>query len=123
MKPFDRIMELREIISEHNFKYYILDNPIISDSEYDLLFRELEKLEKSNKDFISFDSPTQRVGSKPSSKFEVVQHRLPMLSLANAMNEEELAQFNKRIKKVLNKSSFEYIAEPKLDGLGVELIY
>ena len=123
MKPFDRIKELSEIISEHNFKYYILDDPIISDSEYDLLFKELEILEKNNKAFIRFDSPTQRVGSKPSSKFEVVQHRLPMLSLANAMNKEELTQFNERIKKRLNESSPEYIAEPKLDGLGVELIY
>ena len=123
MNPFDRIKELREILSEHNFKYYILDNPIISDLEYDLLFRELEDLEKNNEQFISLDSPTQRVGSKPNSKFEVVQHRLPMLSLANAMNEDELIQFNERIKKGLNKNSFEYIAEPKLDGLGVELIY
>jgi DNA ligase (NAD+) len=123
MKSFDRIKELRGIISEHNFKYYILDDPIISDSEYDLLFRELEKLESINKSFISSDSPTQRVGSKPSSKFEVVQHRLPMLSLANAMDDEELTQFNERIKKRLNINSFEYIAEPKLDGLGVELIY
>ncbi|MBT5782622.1 MAG: NAD-dependent DNA ligase LigA, partial [Candidatus Marinimicrobia bacterium] len=123
MNPFDRIKELREILSEHNFKYYILDNPIISDLEYDLLFRELEDLEKNNEKFISLDSPTQRVGSKPNSKFEVVQHRLPMLSLANAMNEDELIQFNERIKKGLNKNSFEYIAEPKLDGLGVELIY
>jgi DNA ligase (NAD+) len=123
MKSFDRIKELRGIISEHNFKYYILDDPIISDSEYDLLFRELEKLENINKSFISSDSPTQRVGSKPSSKFEVVQHRLPMLSLANAMDDEELTQFNERIKKKLNINSFEYIAEPKLDGLGVELIY
>ena len=123
MKPFDRIKELSEIISEHNFKYYILDDPIISDSEYDLLFKELEILEKNNKAFIRFDSPTQRVGSKPSSKFEVVQHRLPMLSLANAMNKKELTQFNEQIKKRLNESSPEYIAEPKLDGLGVELIY
>ena len=119
----NRIKELKKVLSEHNYNYYILDNPIITDSEYDSLFRELEELEKKNKHLITSDSPTQRVGTKPNSKFDVIQHRKPMLSLANAMTTDELVKFNNRIKNLLNISSVEYIAEPKLDGLGVEIVY
>ena len=103
MNPIKRIDELKKIINENNFKYYVLDSPVLSDSDYDQLLRELETLEGNNKDFITIDSPTQRVGAKPNSKFGLIDHQLPMLSLANAMNSDELSAFNKRIKKGLNK--------------------
>ena len=119
----DRIKELKKTLLEHNYNYYILDNPIITDSEYDSLFRELEELEKNNSHLITPDSPTQRVGAKPNSKFDVIQHRKPMLSLANAMNTDELIKFDDRTKKLLDTNSVEYVAEPKLDGLGVEIVY
>lgn len=123
MNPIKRIDELKKIINENNFKYYVLDSPVLSDSDYDQLLRELETLEGNNKALITIDSPTQRVGAKPNSKFGLIDHQLPMLSLANAMNSDELSAFNKRIKKGLNKNNIKYIAEPKLDGLGVELVY
>ena len=119
----ERIKELKRTLLEHNYNYYILDNPIITDSEYDSLFRELEELEKKNKHLITPDSPTQRVGAKPNSKFDVIRHRKPMLSLANAMTLEELIKFNDQIKKLLDIDRIAYVAEPKLDGLGVEIVY
>tara|TARA_B100000686_G_scaffold111511_1_gene118876 strand:+ start:6477 stop:8468 length:1992 start_codon:yes stop_codon:yes gene_type:complete len=119
-----RIKILRTIIEKHNYKYYILDSPSISDDEYDELFRELDALEKKYPELITAESPTQRVGSEPLDKFGTVQHRLPMLSLGNAMNKKELIAFDKRMKKLLNTDeTIEYIAEPKLDGLGIEVIY
>jgi len=122
--PADRVKELREIIEQHNYNYYILDNPAISDGEYDTLFRELETLEAEHSQLITTDSPTQRVGAEPLAEFSTIQHRLPMLSLANAMNTEELLAFDERVKKRLGtENSIEYMAEPKLDGLGIELVY
>ena len=122
--PANRAKELRELIEQHNYNYYILDAPSISDGEYDKLFKELEALEVKHPQLIIAESPTQRIGAKPLSEFSTIQHRLPMLSLANAMNTEELLAFDERIKKRLDtENSIEYIAEPKLDGLGVELVY
>jgi len=122
--PADRVKELREIIEQHNYNYYILDDPAISDGEYDTLFRELETLEAEHSQLITADSPTQRVGAEPLAEFSTIQHRLPMLSLANAMNTEELLAFDERVKKRLGtENSIEYMAEPKLDGLGIELVY
>ena len=122
--PADRVKELREIIEQHNYIYYILDDPAISDGEYDTLFRELETLEAKHPQLITANSPTQRVGAEPLAEFSTIQHRLPMLSLANAMNTEELLAFDERIKKRLGtENSIEYMAEPKLDGLGIELVY
>jgi len=119
-----RIQELRTILNKHNIAYYVYDNPTISDYEYDILLRELEYLEKQHPEYMIFDSPTQRVGGQPIDSFETIQHSIPMLSLANAMNESELDNFNTRIKNFLNIiNSIEYIAEPKLDGLAVELVY
>ena len=120
----NKLNELKFTLEEHNYHYYVLDNPIISDKEWDDLFRELQKLEKNNPTLIDKDSPTQRIGAKPLEGFETATHRTPMLSLSNAMNNEELSLFNDRIKKLLEtKSKIEFIAEPKLDGIGVELIY
>lgn len=119
-----RINELKEEIEKHNYYYYVLDNPIVSDTEWDKLFKELEKLESEYPSLIDINSPTQRVGAKPLDGFKTDKHRMPMLSLSNAMNNEELRSFNERIKKLLEtKIQIEYMAEPKLDGIGVELIY
>ena len=123
MNPEKRIDELRGIIQDHNYRYYILDDPTISDGEYDILLCELENLEKENPELITPDSPTQRVGLTPVTEFGTIEHRIPMLSLANAMNEEEFVAFDKRMQKGLDTDSVTYMAEPKLDGLGVELVY
>lgn len=120
----NQIQALRDQLNDHNYRYYVLDDPLISDSEYDQLFRELQKLETDNPNLITEDSPTHRVGAEPLSSFGSWTHRMPMLSLANAMNEDELAAFDTRVKKGLDtEKDLEYMAEPKLDGLAVELVY
>ena len=120
----NKIQALRDQLNDHNYRYYVLDDPLISDSEYDQLFRELQKLEADNPNLITEDSPTRRVGAEPLSSFGSWTHRMPMLSLANAMNEDELAAFDTRVKKGLDtEKDLEYMAEPKLDGLAVELVY
>ena len=120
----NRAIELRKLIEKHNYHYYILDDPLISDSEWDNLFKELESIETKYPELIDNNSPTQRVGVKPLDSFETITHRKPMLSLSNAMNNNELTLFDERIKKLLEtNTNIEYMAEPKLDGIGVELIY
>ena len=124
MSVKNRIQELHKILNKHNVSYYVYDNPTISDYEYDILLKELELLEKQHPEFISVNSPTQRVGGKSLSSFETIKHSIPMLSLANAMNQNELEAFDVQIKKFLNTNKkIEYIGEPKLDGLAVELVY
>ena len=117
-----KIESLIKKINYHNTQYYIHDNPIISDNEYDVLLKELQSLENQYPELIFENSPTQRVGAKPLDKFSQVNHRIPLLSLSNAMNNQELELFNTQMKKGLNKK-IEYVGEPKLDGLAVELIY
>lgn len=123
MNPEKRIAELRGILEDHNYRYYVMDDPTISDGEYDTILRDLQSLERENPNLVTSDSPTQRVGSHPVSKFGTIKHRIPMLSLANAMNEAELVAFDERMQKGLDQESVTYMAEPKLDGLGVELVY
>jgi len=119
-----RAEKLREEIEYHNYRYYVLDQPEISDAQYDRLMRELEKLEDEYPELRSPNSPTQRVGAPPLESFEIVRHTLPMLSLANAFDESEARDFDKRVKKFLGSSAnITYVAEPKLDGLAVELVY
>jgi len=119
-----QIQLLRAEINQHNTHYYVQDNPVVSDTEYDQLMRKLEKLEHENPKLITPDSPTQRIGAAPLSKFQSLVHRLPMLSLANAMNKDELKEFDAQVKKGLGfEADIEYAAEPKLDGLAVELVY
>lgn len=119
-----RILKIREEINDHNYHYYVLNDPIISDSEYDKLLHELEELETTHPELISPESPTQRIGAAPLTKFGTIQHTIPMQSLANAMIDEELIAFDKRVQKLLaTESNINYIAEPKLDGIGVELVY
>ncbi len=118
-----RIEWLRKEIWRHNYLYYVLNKPEISDEEYDKLMDELRKLEEKFPEFITPDSPTQRVGAPPAKEFKAVKHVKPMLSLDTARDEEEIRAFDRRIKKELGVDEVEYVAEPKLDGLSVELIY
>ena len=116
--------KLREAINHHNYRYYVLDDPETSDAEYDQLMRRLEALEREYPELATPDSPTQRVGAAPSDKFRVVVHRKMMMSLGNAMNADEMREFDKRIKRLLKSDAdIEYVAEVKLDGLGIELVY
>ncbi len=118
-----RIIELRRIIEYHNQKYYQQDAPEISDAEYDRLMRELQELEKQYPDEDIASSPTQRVGAAPLAKFASFSHPSAMLSLANAFSEEEIIDFDRRLKRLADVSEIAYVAEPKLDGLAVNLIY
>jgi DNA ligase (NAD+) len=116
---------LREQLHQHNYQYYVLDNPILPDSEYDRLFRRLGELEKTYPELLRPDSPTQRVGAQPLSQFTQVAHEVRMLSLDNAFNNEDLVDFNRRSLDRLGSSQnlIEYACEPKLDGIAVSLIY
>lgn len=121
---FNEIQALRTQLREHNYRYYVLDDPSIPDSEYDRLFQRLKMLEEANPQWITSDSPTQRVGGSPLDAFSEVRHRVPMLSLDNVFNTEELLAFEKRIKDRLNSEAvIEFVCEPKLDGLAVSLLY
>lgn len=118
------IAELKKKINYQNYRYYVLDDPEISDAAYDRLMRELEGLEKQYPDLVTPDSPTQRVGAAPLKEFKTVRHTLPMLSLANCFELKELKDFDQRVKRFLKiTGNVEYVAEPKLDGVAVELIY
>ncbi|MCP3871168.1 MAG: NAD-dependent DNA ligase LigA, partial [Gammaproteobacteria bacterium] len=124
MEAKKRITWLRQQINKHAHRYYALDDPLVSDGEYDLLFQELVKLEAKHPDLQTPDSPSLRVGGPPLDKFQQVNHRIPMLSLENAFNEADLLAFEERLLRFLNQSSpLSYVAEPKLDGLAVELVY
>ena len=119
-----RIEKLREELNFHNYRYYVLDDPVVSDAEYDRLMRELESLENQFPQLRTPNSPTQRVGAPPLDKFEEVRHVLPMLSLANAFEEAEVREFDDRLKRFLkNPGDIEYCAELKIDGVAVELVY
>ncbi len=120
----EQIEALRTEIRHHNHLYYVLDDPQIPDAEYDRLFRELQVLEDAHPEFIRSDSPTQRVGGEALSEFGSVRHELPMLSLANVFSEEELDHFDRRIhERLKDETELEYVAEPKLDGLAISLLY
>ncbi len=114
---------LREQIDYHNYRYYVLDDPEIPDAEYDRLFRELQALEEKYPALVTPDSPTQRVGARPLSAFEEVRHVVPMLSLNNAFDEEEVRAFGRRVAEKLGTEDVVYTTEPKLDGLAMSLLY
>jgi len=118
-----RIKELREVINHHNYRYYVLDSPEISDAEYDELMRELKQLEAEHPELVTPDSPTQRIGAPPVEAFGVVEHPQPLLSLANAFSYEELAAWHKRVSNLLGGRQFDLVCEPKIDGLAVALTY
>ncbi len=117
------IERLRRELEDHNYRYYVLDDPQIPDADYDRLFRELEELEQQHPELITPESPTQRVGGEASGHFSSVQHAVPMLSLGNCFTESELKDFDKRVKKVLGVEHVAYVAEPKLDGAALTVIY
>src|ERR1700724_3300926 len=120
----EEIEKLREQINHHNHLYYVLDAPELTDAEYDTLMRRLAPLGAEHPELLTPDSPTQRVGAKPSEKFAIVVHRRMMMSLANAIDAEEMREFDRRIKRFLHsETEIEYVAEVKLDGLAVELVY
>lgn len=118
-----KIEELRRQLNEHNYRYYVLDDPLIPDAEYDRLLRELDSLEKEHPEPVPADSPTQRVGAHPLDEFSQVTHELPMLSLDNAFSDEELVAFDKRVRDRLDIGQIHYTAETKLDGLAISLLY
>jgi DNA ligase (NAD+) len=119
------IEELRNQLHLHNYRYYVLDDPIVSDTEYDTLFRRLQELEAAHPELASPTSPTQRVGAPPLEKFETVRHSVPMLSLTNATSRAEVEEFETRITRMLGhgRRRLDYVAEPKIDGVAVELVY
>jgi DNA ligase (NAD+) len=115
--------ELRQQINHHNYMYYVEARPEISDREYDRLLDELKKLEEQHPDLASADSPTQRVGGQPIGSFRTVEHRVPMLSIDNTYNPDELREFANRVRKLLGKQSVRYVVEPKIDGVAISLTY
>lgn len=119
-----RAAELRDTLNHYSYQYYVLDNPEVPDSEYDRLFRELQSLEQTHPELLTADSPTQRVGGQALDKFDEVQHAIPMLSLDNVFDQQELAAFDKRVRDWLNTDKEQtYAAEPKLDGLAISIRY
>ena len=114
---------LRDDINLHNYRYYILDSPLDSDAQYDALMRELRALEEAHPELVTPESPTQRVGAAPSPEFQEVGHPQPMLSLANAFDEAELAAWHRRAAALLESDSFRMVCEPKIDGLAIALTY
>jgi DNA ligase (NAD+) len=119
----ERIEALREAIHRHNYLYYVEDRPEISDAEYDRLLRELRALEEEHPELITPDSPTQAVGGHIAEAFAPVEHKGPMLSLDNALSADDLREFEARLRRALPNAHFEYVCEPKIDGLGVALLY
>lgn len=121
-----RAETLRAELNYHNYRYYVLDSPVVSDAEYDRLLRELMEIEEAHPDLVTSDSPTQRVGAAPATAFESYTHRQPMLSLSNVFNDEEIFAFDGRVKRMLGMSedaAIEYVAELKIDGLAISLTY
>ncbi|MBC7262525.1 MAG: NAD-dependent DNA ligase LigA, partial [Chloroflexi bacterium] len=120
----ERIKELREQIRYHNYRYYVLNEPEISDHQYDMLMRELRELEEAHPELVTPDSPTQRVGAPPQEAFGKVEHPVPMTSLANAFTVDELRAWLERVRKLLPENTpLEFVVEPKIDGLAVALTY
>ncbi|MFQ5546556.1 MAG: NAD-dependent DNA ligase LigA, partial [Acidiferrobacterales bacterium] len=118
-----RAKELRKLIDHHNYQYYVLDSPEVPDAEYDRLFNELLSIEDSHPDLITPDSPTQRVGATPLEEFSKVKHDVPMLSLSNAFSDQEIQDFDRRVRDRVDGALIEYVVEPKMDGVAVSLLY
>jgi DNA ligase (NAD+) len=117
------IETLRRNINHHNYRYYVLDSPEISDTEYDSLMRELKSLEEQYPRFLSLDSPTQRVGAAPVTAFGVIEHRLPLLSLGNVFSRDELTSWHTRLSRFTGEEAIDFVCEPKIDGLAIALTY
>src|SRR6202042_2625502 len=126
--PAERAAELRKLLEHHGYRYYVLDDPEIGDDEYDALLDELRAIEAEHPELLTPESPTQRVGAEPVSDLVKVRHPEPMLSLANARSAEELRAWIQRMRNHLAREGietpeFEFVAEPKIDGLGISLLY
>jgi len=119
----DRVHQLRELLDQYNYEYYVLDNPSVPDSEYDRLMKELIDIEAAHPELITPDSPTQRVGAEPLKAFQKVIHKTPMLSLGNAFDEADLRDFDRRVRQGVGHQKVTYVAELKIDGLAVSLTY
>src|SRR4030067_1523658 len=122
----EKINQLRSVIRQHDRKYYVENNPAITDYEYDLLVKELQQLEQAHPELISPDSPTQRVGGEPLSQFATIDHKIPMLSIDNTYSGEELREFDQRIKRMADidkQQDIEYVVELKIDGIAITLWY
>src|SRR5215468_5852999 len=119
----ERVEELRKQIREHEYRYYVLDQPVISDYEFDQLVRELKSLEEQHPELITPDSPTQRVGGQPAKEFPTHTFSTPMLSLENAYSEQELQDWSRRVVQLAGTESVDYVTELKIDGLSMALIY
>jgi len=117
------IEKLREIIRQHDYRYYVLNQPTVTDNEYDALMRKLQELEKSYPEYLTADSPTQRVAGKPQDGFPPFRHFLPLLSLNNAVEEDDIREFDQRLQRLLNQNQVEYVVELKIDGLAINLRY
>jgi DNA ligase (NAD+) len=120
---FDDIEDLRDVLRFHEYRYYILNDPLVSDFEYDTLYKQLERLEKENPDLIVSDSPTQRVGKGLTKQFPTVQHLVPMLSLDNSYDSGDLLDFDRKARELTGLNEIEYCVEPKFDGASISLIY
>jgi DNA ligase (NAD+) len=121
--PIDQIEALRRKIERHNYKYYVEDNPEISDLEFDLLMKQLQEIESQHPELVTPESPTQRIGGRPIEGFRQVAHRVPMLSIENTYNEEEVREFDARIRRLLETETAQYIVEHKIDGVSASLLY
>lgn len=122
-KAFEIAENLRKVLKFHEYRYYVLNDPLIADNEYDQLYKLLEKIEKANPELVTVDSPTQRVGSSLNTSFKTVAHLVPMLSLENSYNAEDLIDWDRKAKEVAKKDELEYCVEPKFDGASISLIY
>lgn len=123
LKGTDAIDDLRDVLRFHEYRYYILNDPLVSDEQYDLLYKLLEKLESENSSLITSDSPTQRVGNSLNKEFVTVPHLVPMLSLENSYNARDLVDWDKRVRGLVNATGITYSAEPKFDGASISVIY
>ena len=123
MSPKERAQEITKLLEQYNYEYYVLDNPSVPDSEYDRLMNELIMIEKEHPELVTPFSPTQRVGGKVLSEFKKIQHKRMMLSLANAFNEDDLRDFDRKVRDVIGGDKVEYMCEMKIDGLAMSLDY
>ena len=121
--PKQSIEKLRALLRQHDHQYYVLSQPSISDIDYDMLMKQLIELERMHPDLITPDSPSQRVGGEPTKEFPTVTHEVPMLSLANTYSEEELLDFDRRVKELLGDQQYQFVAELKIDGVAISLVY
>jgi DNA ligase (NAD+) len=119
----DRLEELRDVLRFHEYRYAILNDPLIADFEYDILYKELEKLEQEYPELVSADSPTQRVASQLTKEFPTVEHLVPMLSLENSYNEDDLLDWDRKARELTGLEVLDYCIEPKFDGASISLVY